>query len=325
MILADKIILLRKRAGYSQEDLAQAVNVSRQSVSKWEGAQSIPDMDKILKLSIIFGVSTDFLLKDELEDFDGISIHEDQDLHTLNLSIEDVDSVFKVTKEASHKIAWGVSIVIISPIMLILLEELAKANKINMSINVAETIGAIFLFLLIALAVGLFIFASFKMKEVDYLENQDFNLQYGVKSVLEKRQKESQPKTISILILGITTIIMSVIPSIAFDKTSPLLENISAVFLLALVALGVHLIILSGMDLAIYSKLFKKGDYSIESKNSERITGMIASLYWPLITIAYLGYSFITGDWGMSWIIWPIAGILFGAIAGFISIFYNER
>ena len=66
MILADKIIELRKRNGWSQEELADRLDVSRQSVSKWEGALSVPDMNKILKLSEIFGVSTDILLKDEL-------------------------------------------------------------------------------------------------------------------------------------------------------------------------------------------------------------------------------------------------------------------
>ena len=56
MILADKMIALRKRAGWSQEELAEKMGVSRQSVSKWEGAQSMPDLDKILALSRIFGV-----------------------------------------------------------------------------------------------------------------------------------------------------------------------------------------------------------------------------------------------------------------------------
>lgn len=67
MILADKIINLRKKSGMSQEDLAGKLNVSRHSVSKWESAQSIPDLDKIIQMSSIFGVSTDFLLKDEIE------------------------------------------------------------------------------------------------------------------------------------------------------------------------------------------------------------------------------------------------------------------
>ena len=64
MIFADKLITLRKKAGWSQEELAEKLNVTRQSVSKWEGAQSVPDIDKILQLSCLFGVTTDYLLKD---------------------------------------------------------------------------------------------------------------------------------------------------------------------------------------------------------------------------------------------------------------------
>ena len=67
MILADKLIALRKKAGWSQEELAAQLGVSRQSVSKWEGAQSVPDMERIVQLSRLFGVTTDYLLKDELE------------------------------------------------------------------------------------------------------------------------------------------------------------------------------------------------------------------------------------------------------------------
>ena len=67
MILAEKIMTLRKKNGWSQEELAGKLGVSRQSVSKWESGMSIPDLDKILMMSEIFEVSTDFLLKDEIE------------------------------------------------------------------------------------------------------------------------------------------------------------------------------------------------------------------------------------------------------------------
>lgn len=68
MILADKITALRKKAGWSQEELAEQLGVTRQSVSKWEGAQSVPDIDKVVQMSRLFGVTTDFLLKDELSE-----------------------------------------------------------------------------------------------------------------------------------------------------------------------------------------------------------------------------------------------------------------
>lgn len=68
MTFSDKLIALRRKAGWSQEELAERLNVSRQSVSKWESAQSMPDIDKIVQLSSLFSVTTDYLLKDGQDD-----------------------------------------------------------------------------------------------------------------------------------------------------------------------------------------------------------------------------------------------------------------
>ena len=67
MKLSDKIIQLRKTNGWSQEDLAERLNVSRQAISRWEGATALPDVSNILQLSKLFGVTTDYLLNDEYE------------------------------------------------------------------------------------------------------------------------------------------------------------------------------------------------------------------------------------------------------------------
>ena len=87
MILADKIVSLRKKAGWSQEDLAEKLGVTRQSVSKWEGAQSVPDMDKVVMMSRLFGVSTDFLLKDELEEETPCAAAQDDDTPLRRVSL----------------------------------------------------------------------------------------------------------------------------------------------------------------------------------------------------------------------------------------------
>ena len=65
MTIDEKISTLRRDAGMSQDELAEKLDVSRQSVSKWESGKAIPDSAKILALSQLFDVSTDFLLKDE--------------------------------------------------------------------------------------------------------------------------------------------------------------------------------------------------------------------------------------------------------------------
>lgn len=68
MNLNQKITQLRNDNNWSQEELAEKLNVSRQSVSKWESGQAKPDLDKIIALSDIFDVSTDYLLKDDTEE-----------------------------------------------------------------------------------------------------------------------------------------------------------------------------------------------------------------------------------------------------------------
>ena len=77
MLLSEKIMSLRKRNGWSQEELAQKLGVSRQSVSKWESMASMPDIQKIMAMSELFGVSTDYLLKDELEELPATAIAAD--------------------------------------------------------------------------------------------------------------------------------------------------------------------------------------------------------------------------------------------------------
>ncbi len=63
MNLADRISELRRQKGWSQEQLAEALNISRQAVSKWESGQSTPELEKVVAMSELFGVSTDYLLK----------------------------------------------------------------------------------------------------------------------------------------------------------------------------------------------------------------------------------------------------------------------
>ncbi len=64
MRLSEKIMDLRKRSGWSQEELAEKLGVSRQSVSKWETGESVPDLDRIIRMSELWDVSTDYLLKE---------------------------------------------------------------------------------------------------------------------------------------------------------------------------------------------------------------------------------------------------------------------
>ena len=113
MILADKIVSLRKKAGWSQEDLAENLGVTRQSVSKWEGAQSVPDMDKVVMMSRLFGVSTDFLLKDEIEIEEHTQSEPVDEPPLRRVTMEEASAYLALRREAAPKIALATFLCII--------------------------------------------------------------------------------------------------------------------------------------------------------------------------------------------------------------------
>ena len=85
MALPEKLYALRKKSGLSQEQLAEALNVSRQAISKWEGGSAMPESDKLLALSNYFGVSLDYLLKDGAPDAAPAEAQEHRTMRLLSL------------------------------------------------------------------------------------------------------------------------------------------------------------------------------------------------------------------------------------------------
>lgn len=107
MIFADKLIQLRKKAGWSQEELADQMNVTRQSVSKWEGAQAVPDLEKMIRLSELFGVSTDYLLKDEIEEAEHIELPDNRPA-LKRVSMEEANAFLSAKASTAKTIAYAV-------------------------------------------------------------------------------------------------------------------------------------------------------------------------------------------------------------------------
>ena len=102
MNLAEKIIQLRKQKGWSQEELATQMDVSRQSVSKWESGISMPDIDKIILLSQIFGTTTDYLLKDDIEDNEERDRNEGNQKNESASEVEEKEKRFVSRMEAEE-------------------------------------------------------------------------------------------------------------------------------------------------------------------------------------------------------------------------------
>ena len=169
MILGDKILQLRKQNGWSQEELAAQLGVSRQSVSKWESGTSIPDLERILKISQIFGVSTDYLLKDEMEEAseEVKFVIEEEEESLRKVSLEEAGEYLEEIKSYAPKMAAAVAVCILSPIPLILLGGMSEYGKLSINENMAGGIGTAILLLLIACAVGVFISLGIKMEKYE--------------------------------------------------------------------------------------------------------------------------------------------------------------
>lgn len=181
MILADKIIEERKKNGWTQEDLAQKLGVSRQSVSKWESAGAIPDLKKIIQLADLFGVSTDYLLKDEVEKENTETIC-DTDCELHRVSMEEANTYMDEKKKAAPMLANATTLCILSPIPLFLISTFNN----GLAIAVACTI----LLGMVALAVFIFIKTGIKLSSLQYLEQEPFETEYGVTGLCQRKESK---------------------------------------------------------------------------------------------------------------------------------------
>lgn len=334
MILAEKITILRKKNGWSQEELAEKLGVSRQSVSKYESAQSMPDLEKILTLSRIFGVSTDYLIRDELEEepmgTDVPMESSDTEESVRKVSLEEANEFLRVKRKTTRPIALGVVLCILSPICLMLLGALSEGTGKNvwLSENVAAGIGITVLLLMVATAVAIFIYCGMQTKAFEYLEKERIETAYGVDGMVRESMSRFQDTYVKNIILGVTCCVLSPVPLFAgliFGEGDLLMVCMVCV-LLALVAVGVYSFIKVGIPHESMKKLLQIEEYTWENKRKSRRLAPFSNVYWLILTAIYLGISFYTDSWETSWIVWPVGGVLFAAIYVLLSVLLgNEK
>lgn len=333
MILADKITDLRKKNGWSQEELAHQLGVSRQAVSKWESAASIPDLDKILKMSALFGVSTDYLLKDTMEAEEPApegseSLPEPAAPGLRTVALEEANTYLALAGAAAPKTALGVSLCILSPVVLIFLAGLASAEGgYRISEGLAAAVGLAALLLIISAAVALFILQDRKLERYEYLEKEPLDLAYGVQGMVEKEQQKYEPIHSRRTVLGVVLCILCVVPlvTLAVYDDGGMLPIVGVDVLLALVAAGVYQLVLTDGIYESFQKLLEEGDYTRKKKQDSRRNEPLAQIYWCVVLAVYLGWSFVTMDWERTWIIWPVAAVLYGAVLGISAIVHKGR
>ena len=321
MILADKIVDLRKKNGWSQEELAEKLDVSRQSISKWEGAQSVPDLARLIQLAEIFGVSTDYLLKDELE-----LPQPDEDPRidsgVRTVTMEEANDFLAMRERNAKAVALGVLLCILSPVMVLLLVGTEIYPRLGLSESQAVSIAVPILFLHIGGAVALFVTSALRGKRFEDLTTEPLDTLYGVDGMVRERRERFQPTYALQLTLGIVLCVLSVLPIFVslfiYGEKAEAPMVVASAGLLAMIALGVMLIVRCAMIRGGFQVLLEQDGYSRAEKAQAKRLSPISGLYWMVVTAAYLATSFLTGAWDKTWIFWPVAGVSYGVVIGVV-------
>ena len=323
MILADKIIDLRKKNGWSQEELAEKLSVSRQAVSKWEGAQSVPDMARVLQMSELFGVSTDYLLKDSLEKADPAEEVPSDSLPVRAVGMEEANAFLAAREVNARHIALGVLLCILSPICLILLCGAREFGYVPLSEAAAAGMGVAILLLMVGGAVALFVTSGLRTGRFAYLDALPIDTLYGVDGMARERREQFRPTRDRQLTLGIVLCVLAMIPVflslVFYGEEDHFGHLVAVVLLLVLVGVGVMLIVRSSILWGSYQRLLEEGDYSRAGKEASHNAAPFNSIYWGLVTAGFLAWGFLGSAWDRCWIIWPVAAVAYGAIYGIVG------
>lgn len=311
MIFADKLITLRKKAGWSQEELAEKLNVTRQSVSKWEGAQSVPDIDKILQLSCLFGVTTDYLLKDDAAEPE---YTEDDTSPLPRVTLAQANDYLAKARANAPKLALGA---------------LSEAGLFGIWDDLAGGIGLIALLVIIAAAVAIFMQCSASVRAYEFLQKQAIETEYGVTGLAKERRDAFAPQYDKANILGTVLCVLSAVPVFAAMMVgASFLVSASICLVLALVACGVYAFVRVGTVRDAMDQLLEEGDYTRPNKAIKSRINALTAAYWLVVVAIFLWYTFGpqgNGQPQYSWFIWAIGGVVYAALVIAVKAFMKKN
>ena len=338
MILADKLIDLRKKAGWSQEELAERMEVSRQSVSKWESAQSVPDMNRILKLSELFGVTTDYLLKDDLgpEAQEGQSLPvPDTDPPRREVSMEEASAYLKYRAFAARRAALGAMLFLLAAATALLALAAVIPEPERIYQIVLAVVGGVAALGMLGFAICFTVTAGTRGARFAYLKTEPLETAYGVDGMVKDR-REKQGKRFKLrLALGIVLCAVAAWAIAIIHIYSRGGDHYGAVFterifvlitalLLILAAIGAQLIVEAVKTRSGYRFLLQEGRYSLQSKaEREHFKKMDRYLDLAFVFVAiaaFLIWGAACGDLlhALHLIVFPIATALYYAVRALI-------
>lgn len=243
------------------------------------------------------------------------------------LEITDVNTYLKDRKFAFFLISIGVFLCITAGALLILLSTLIEENIIlsGFSENLLDAVIIVPLFILIVPAIALFIYSAFKLEKYKFIEDGNFMFSSNSKLIFKNQYEKIRPKLIIAIIIGVCLCVISPLSIILGSIISDVASTFGVIILLFIVGIAIFLFINAGSLIGTYKMLLQIDEYSVEKRKSNKIIGAVASVFWPIIICVYLFISFVYRNWYISWLIFPIAGILFGSFSAVCNIFSKTK
>ena len=280
-------------------------------------------------------VISEFGNLDELAEDLGISGYMRQEEVPVGrqLSMEEAERFLKERSRHAYLIALGVLLCILAPCGPVFG---SAADDLSAgSFPALGLIGTVLLFVLVAIAVGLFIYSGTLSSHWNYLKNEPCHTSYATTQFVHQQKETFKPTYALMLTLGVILCILSFVPPIILDWISDFsgnyfLEDISGAFFLILVAIGVFMLVFASIKMGSYNDLLGLnargtvgGNYTTSQEENvhyeDKTVAAIMSVYWPTVTCIYLIASFLSFDWGITWIIWVIAAIIHSLIKNLLG------
>ncbi len=301
MSLGENLQFLRKKENITQEQLAEQLNVSRQSVSKWESDSAYPEMDKLLQLCNLFHCSMDDLVQKEISQV-YIEDKADYDNHFNEFS--------KYVSLAVGIILFGLSVMnLIYGINYFFPNEIIKEDLCSM-------------FFLIFVVIGVAILVLMEIRHEDFKKKNPFIINFYKEEEIDKfNRKFSVMVTTAVSLFIIDAIIFmgaeTAFPAI--DENEYLESLIFCIFFL-IIAAGVMLLVYAGIQKDKYdiNKYNQMNDKKSEVYKKDSLTGSVCGCIMLIATILYLIGGFVFSKWAMPTIVVFAIGGVCCAIAAII-------
>lgn len=240
------------------------------------------------------------------------------------LSFEEAKQYVDELVRQGFFVSIGVMLCIFSVIWPILCE----------TFNWSQALGVTGMMLFIAAAVFLFVYSGIMVGKWDYIKKGNYMIDFDTAKVMQNEQSRFRKDYAVRLTIGIILCVLCWLPSMVIEETAlgriDQFENMGAVFLFIIVGIGVMMIVYSSMTMEAYKQILKINDIRLVSGNYVRDSGKekyinptvetIMSLYWPTVTSVYLIWSFLTFDWHLTWVIWPVAAIISGVVKANLTV-----